>query len=34
MQRTFLDGKIPIERLKREHPLEYREMFGDDGEAK
>jgi len=29
LQRTFLDGKISIERLKREHPLEYREMFGD-----
>ena len=34
LQRTFLDGRISIERLKREHPLEYREMFGDDGEAK
>lgn len=28
MQRTFLDGKISLERMRREHPLEYREMFG------
>jgi hypothetical protein len=36
LQTTFLDGKISLERLRREHPLEYREMFGDSdgGEVK
>jgi len=36
LQTTFLDGKISLERLRREHPLEYREMFGDGdgGEVK
>jgi formate dehydrogenase gamma subunit len=28
VQTTFLDGKISLERLQREHPLEYREIFG------
>jgi formate dehydrogenase subunit gamma len=30
MQRTFLDGKISVERLRREHAREYRELFEDD----
>ncbi len=36
IQTTFLDGKISVERMRREHPLEYREMFGhgDGGELK
>ncbi len=36
VQTTFLDGKISLERLQREHPLEYREIFGagDNREVK
>ena len=35
IQKTFINGKISLERLRREHPLEYREMFGNgDSEVK
>jgi len=29
VQRTFLDGQISLDRLRREHAQEYRELFGE-----
>jgi cytochrome b subunit of formate dehydrogenase len=31
MQRTFLTGRISVERLRSEHALEYRELLGAEG---